>query len=141
MATRSSTPAAPDTTGRFTRPGSEGGRPQRGRRSRVRWIIVGLCFAGLPVNYVDRANLSVALPKMSDELGFGPGVEGLVLGAFFASYALFQLPVGHLVDRFGARIVFAVAGFWWSLFTAATALAGSVASLLGFRFALGVGEA
>src|SRR3954471_12315272 len=137
MATRSTTPTAPGS-GRFQRPGS----PQRHQpRTKVRWVIVGLCFAGLTVNYVDRANLSVALPKMSDELGFGPGVEGFVLGAFFASYALFQLPVGHLVDRFGARIVFAVAGFWWSLFTAATALAGSVASLLGFRFALGVGEA
>jgi ACS family glucarate transporter-like MFS transporter len=37
--------------------------------------------------------------------------------------------------------VFAVAGLWWSIFTAATALVGGVASLLGFRFALGAGEA
>src|SRR3954453_11279070 len=138
MATRSSPTPGATTTGRFSRPGAE--QPPQ-PRSKVRWMIGGLCFAGLTVNYVDRANLSVALPRMSDELGFGPGVEGLVLGAFFASYALFQLPVGHLVDRFGARIVFAVAGFWWALFPAATALAGSVASLLGFRFALGVGEA
>jgi ACS family glucarate transporter-like MFS transporter len=125
--------------GRFTRPGQA---PRAtGRRSRIRWLIVGLCFAGLTINYVDRANLSVALPKMSKELGFGPGVEGLVLAAFFASYAICQLPVGHLVDRLGARIVFAFAGLWWSLFTAATALVQSVASLIGFRFALGVGEA
>jgi MFS transporter, ACS family, D-galactonate transporter len=140
MATRSSTPATP-TQGRFTRPGQEPTTTRREPRSRVRWMIVGLCFAGLTVNYVDRANLSVALPKMSDELGFGPGVEGVVLAMFFASYAICQLPVGHLVDRLGARIVFAVAGLWWSIFTAATALVGSVASLLGFRFALGAGEA
>ena len=139
MATRSSTPATP-TQGRFTRPGQEPTRRSE-PRSRVRWMIVGLCFAGLTVNYVDRANLSVALPKMSDELGFGPGVEGVVLAMFFASYAICQLPVGHLVDRLGARIVFAVAGLWWSIFTAATALVGGVASLLGFRFALGAGEA
>ena len=136
MATRSTTPTAPGS-GRFQRPG----QPQRQPRTKVRWVIVSLCFAGLTVNYVDRANLSVALPKMSDELGFGPGVEGLVLGAFFASYAFFQLRVGHLVDRLGARIVFAVAGLWWSIFTAATALANSVASLIAFRLALGVGEA
>ena len=113
--------------GRFTRPGE----PPAQRRSRTRWLIVGLCFAGLSVNYVDRANLSVALPKMSAELGFGPGVEGLVLGMFFASYAVFQLPVGHYVDRLGARLVFAVAGLWWSLFTAATALVHSVLALVG----------
>src|SRR5689334_9995835 len=124
--------------GRFTRPG----RPPRatGRRSRVRWLIVGLCFAGLTVNYVDRANLSVALPKMSKELGFGPEVEGLVLAAFFASYAVFQLPVGHYVDKVGARIMFAIAGLWWSVFTATTALVQSVAALLGCRLALGIGE-
>jgi MFS transporter, ACS family, D-galactonate transporter len=136
MATRGSTPAAP-TTGRFTRSGP-GGTPER--RSRVRWIIVGLCFAGLTINYVDRANLSVALPKMSHDLGFGPGVEGLVLAAFFASYAVFQLPIGHLVDRVGARVMFAVAGLWWSVFTAATALVNSVVALLVCRLALGVGE-
>src|SRR4051794_23012800 len=124
--------------GRFTRPGQP---PRAARRSRIRWLIVGLCFAGLTINYVDRANLSVALPKMSKELGFGPGVEGLVLAAFFASYAVLQLPVGHLVDRFGARIMFAVAGLWWSVFTAATALVQSVATLLTCRLALGAGEA
>src|SRR4051794_16278282 len=123
--------------GRFTRPGQP---PRAARRSRIRWLIVGLCFAGLTINYVDRANLSVALPKMSHDLGFGPGVEGLVLAAFFASYAVFQLPIGHLVDRVGARVMFAVAGLWWSVFTAATALVNSVVALLVCRLALGVGE-
>src|SRR3954453_14694025 len=132
-----STPTTQERTWRHQGPAA----PARGPRTKVRWIIVGLCFAGLTVNYVDRANLSVALPSMSKELGFGPEVEGLVLGAFFLSYALLQLPVGHLVDRFGARIMFAISGLWWSLFTAATALAGSVAALLGFRLALGAGEA
>src|SRR3954453_19652403 len=132
-----STPTTQERTWRHQGPAA----PARGPRTKVRWIIVGLCFAGLTVNYVDRANLSVALPSMSKELGFGPEVEGLVLGAFFLSYALLQLPVGHLVDRFGARIMFAISGLWWSLFTAATALVGGVASLLGFRFALGAGEA
>src|SRR3954468_5741543 len=137
MATRDSTTPGATTTGRFSRPGAE--QPPQ-PRSKVRWMIVGLCFAGLTVNYVDRANLSVALPKMSDELGFGPGVEGLVLAAFFASYALFQLPVGHLVDRFGARVMFGSAGLGGWRFTAATALVNSVFALLGCRLALGVGE-
>src|ERR671929_2353195 len=72
---------------------------QAGPRTKIRWAIVGLCFLGLTINYIDRANLSVALPKMKSELGLGPSVEGVVLAAFFASYALFQLPAGHFVDR------------------------------------------
>src|SRR5690242_1797500 len=113
----------------------------RGPRTNVRWAIVGMCFLGLTINYIDRANLSVALPKMKSELGLGPSAEGVILAAFFASYAVFQLPAGHLVDRLGARIVFAVAGLWWSIFTAATAIAQSFAALVGFRLALGAGEA
>jgi ACS family glucarate transporter-like MFS transporter len=100
-----------------------------------------MCFLGLTINYIDRANLSVALPKMKSELGLGPSAEGVILAAFFASYAIFQLPAGHLVDRLGARIVFAVAGLWWSIFTAATAIAQTFAALFGFRLALGAGEA
>jgi MFS transporter, ACS family, D-galactonate transporter len=91
----------PATGARFRRrPGAAG------PRTKVRWAIVGLCFLGLTINYVDRANLSVALPKMKTELHLGPSVEGVVLAAFFASYALFQLPAGHFIDKLGARIMF-----------------------------------
>ena len=82
--------------------------------------MVGMCFFGLTINYVDRSNLSVALPKMRTDLGLGPGVEGVVLAAFFASYAVFQLPAGRAVDRWGERIVNAFAVAWWSIFTVLT---------------------
>jgi MFS transporter, ACS family, D-galactonate transporter len=136
MATHTGPSTAQPTHGpRFRR-----GPADAGKRTKVRWGIVGLCFLGLTINYVDRANLSVALPKMKSELHLGPSVEGAVLAAFFASYALFQLPAGHFIDRLGARIMFGIAGLWWSIFTAATALAQSFAALLGFRLALGAGE-
>ncbi|HEY2636782.1 MAG TPA: MFS transporter, partial [Solirubrobacteraceae bacterium] len=112
-----------------------------GRKGRVRWGMVTLCFLGLTINYVDRSNLSVALPQMSKDLHLGAGVEGIALGAFFGSYALFQLPFGHWVDRFGERIVYTIAVVWWSIFSAATAAAQGLASLIGLRLALGAGEA
>jgi MFS transporter, ACS family, D-galactonate transporter len=61
--------------------------------------MVAMCFFGLTVNYVDRSNLSVALPKMKTALHLGPGAEGVVLAAFFASYAVFQLPAGKASGR------------------------------------------
>lgn len=110
-------------------------------RGHRRWVMVGLCFLGLTVNYVDRSNLSVALPKMKTALHLGPGVEGVVLAAFFASYAVFQLPFGHLVDRWGEKIVNAFAVAWWSVFTALTAATQNFASLIAVRLGLGAGEA
>lgn len=68
------------------------------------------------------------------------GRMSYVLGAFFLTYALFQIPLGTLADRFGARAVLAVSIAAWSLVTAATGLADSFAFLLVIRLMLGVTE-
>jgi ACS family glucarate transporter-like MFS transporter len=101
---------------------------------------VWACFAGTSINYLDRANLSIAMPKIVDEFHISATLEGLILGAFFWTYALFQLPSGHFIDRIGARIMYAVAVVWWSVFTALTAVATGFASLFGYRLGLGIGE-
>jgi len=89
---------------------------------------------------LDRANVSIAMPKIVEEFHISHTLEGLALGAFFWTYALFQLPAGHLIDRFGARIMYTFAVVWWSVFTALTAVANSFGSLFGYRLGLGVGE-
>ncbi len=109
--------------------------------TKFRWFMVFLAFLAIVTNYMDRANLSVALPYMNAELHLTSGESGLILGAFFWTYAAFQIPAGMLVDRLGAKAVFAAAVVWWSIFTMATGLARGAASLLGLRFLLGVGEA
>ena len=52
-----------------------------------------------------------------------------------------QMPFGWFVDRVGARIALPLAVGWWSVFTALTAAATSVAGMFGCRLMLGVGEA
>ena len=118
-----------------------GGRRVRTLMPPARWLMVWLCFAALAVNYTDRANLAVAAPGIKRALGLDDTVMGLLLGSFFWTYAIMQLPAGWLVDRFGARLMFPLAVCWWSLFTALTAAANSAASLFGFRLLLGAGEA
>jgi ACS family glucarate transporter-like MFS transporter len=101
---------------------------------------VWACFAGTSINYLDRANLSIAMPKIVDEFHISATLEGLILGAFFWTYALFQLPAGHFIDKLGARVMYTFAVVWWSVFTALTAVSTGFASLFGFRLGLGVGE-
>ncbi len=108
---------------------------------RVRWLMIGLCFLATAINYIDRANLAVAAPSIQQELGLSPALMGVILSGFFYTYAIMQLPSGWVADRIGARITYAVAVVWWSLFTAATAAASSFANMLGLRLALGIGEA
>ena len=59
-----------------------------------RWSIVALLFLASMINYLDRATLSVALPLISVSLNLAAGTKGLLLSAFFCSYALMQVPVG-----------------------------------------------
>ena len=107
---------------------------------KVRWMVVGMCFLGTSINYLDRANLSIAMPDITKEFGISHTFEGLILGAFFWTYAVFQLPSGHFVDKIGARVTYAFAVVWWSVFTGLTAAATGAASLFGYRLGLGVGE-
>jgi MFS family permease len=64
-----------------------------------------------------------------------------VLGAFFLTYALFQIPMGTLADRYGARAVLALSIAAWSLVTMLTGFVPTVAALLVIRLLLGVTEA
>jgi ACS family D-galactonate transporter-like MFS transporter len=108
---------------------------------KMRWMVIFLCFLATAINYVDRANLAVAAPQIEKALGIGPAEMGLLLSGFFWTYALMQMPFGWFVDRVGARIALPLAVGWWSLFTALTAAASSVATMFGCRLLLGIGEA
>ena len=108
---------------------------------KIRWIMIFMGCAANAINYIDRANLAVAVPSIRHELGISAAVMGAILGAFFWSYAAMQMPFGWLADRIGARIALAAAVLWWSVSTILTATARSVGSLTGYRLLLGVGEA
>ena len=107
----------------------------------ARWTMIILCCLANTINYVDRANLAVAAPSMQGELGIDPAMMGVILSGFFWTYSVMQLPFGWFADRVGARVSLALAVVWWSAFTALTAAARGVATLLGLRLLLGVGEA
>jgi MFS family permease len=105
-----------------------------------RWGLVGLLFVATFINYLDRATISVALPLISIDLHLGPETKGLVLSAFFWSYALMQIPVGWCADRWNLRWLYAGLFAVWSVACGLTGFAGSLLVLLLLRILLGVGE-
>lgn len=108
--------------------------------NRRRWTIVGLLFTASLINYFDRATISFALPLISQDLHLGPEAKGVLLSAFFWSYALMQIPMGVLADRVNLRWLYAAAFALWSLSQGLIGLAGSLHALIAFRVLLGVGE-
>ena len=111
------------------------------RPTRVRHLVLGLTVAAYFITYMDRVNISSAVPVIQKELGYSMVTVGWILSSFRWGYALFQIPGGWLGDRIGPRRALALIVTWWSIFTSATALAWSATSMAGFRFLFGVGEA
>ena len=110
------------------------------RYPKIRWLMITFCFFAIAINYIDRINLAIAAPHIKADLGLDDTSMGLILGAFFWTYALMQIPAGRLIDRLGARAGLAIAVGWWSMFTVFTAFGRGFASLFGARLLLGIGE-
>jgi ACS family glucarate transporter-like MFS transporter len=111
------------------------------KRTNVRWIIGLFMFAALAINYLDRAVMSAAAPAIMHDLHINAEEMGIIMSAFFWSYALFQIPAGWLADKIGQRLTLAGAVIWWSVATAVTALAKTTGGLIGARIFMGLGEA
>ncbi|MBN3761657.1 MFS transporter [Burkholderia sp. Ac-20365] len=116
--------------------------------TRVRYVILLLIFAITTFNYADRATLSVTGSAMRAEFGFDAIRMGYIFSAFSWAYVLSQIPAGWLLDRFGARRVYAASIFLWSLFTLLQSTIGllgsgaaAVTALFVLRFMMGAAEA
>ncbi|MGC2111491.1 MAG: MFS transporter [Candidatus Korobacteraceae bacterium] len=92
------------------------------------------------INYVDRGNLSIAAPMLKEELGISAVRLGILLSAFFWTYACLQPVSGWLVDRLDVNWVMAAGFFLWSAATAATGIVHTFAALFVLRLLLGIGE-
>ena len=116
------------------------------KKTKVRWIILGILFMVTAVNYADRATIAIAGPVISKDLGLNAAQMGWIFSAFGWAYVVAQLPGGWLLDRYGSKMVYAGSLALWSLFTMAQGLVGfitgglAVLTLFALRFALGVAE-
>jgi MFS family permease len=111
------------------------------RRTRVRLSVMAfLCVLSF-LTYYDRQCIVRAQESIQESLAINDRQMGLVLGAFWLAYALFEIPGGWMGDRFGARMTLTRIVLAWSLFTALTGAATGLVSLLVYRFLFGAGEA
>ena len=108
--------------------------------SRLRWNIIFILLIAAVVNYLDRANLSIANTTISKEFGFSSTQMGLLLSAFLWPYAIANLPAGWLVDKFGPKKMFSWALGLWSGFTILAGFVNGYAMFYGLRMLLGVSE-
>src|SRR5580700_5987677 len=81
---------------------------------RRRWRIAWLLGFGVLVNYFDRVNLSVSQAALNTTFGISAVTFGYLSGAYSWTYAICQLPVGVLLDKFGIKRIGRLSTLLWS---------------------------
>jgi len=78
-----------------------------------RWIrIIPVALIMYTIAFIDRANISLALPKISQDLHLDPQQAGTLADIFFWGYLALQIPAGHLAKhRSPKKFISVLAGF------------------------------
>ncbi|WP_404784942.1 MFS transporter [Altericista sp. CCNU0014] len=110
-----------------------------------RWQIPAVLAVTIVINYFNRNNLSLALPRLAQDFGWSDrevGSKGeLLLAAFYVSYALSNMLMSPAAERFGPKrsVMMTICAF--SLVTILSAPLGySLSALIVLRLLLGLGE-
>ncbi len=95
--------------------------------------------AGYFMSYLLRAVNAVVAPDLVRDVGLSPAQLGLLTAAYLGAFALFQLPLGVLLDRYGPRKVQTSLLCIASAGCLAFAAAPGFASLFAARAVIGLG--
>jgi sugar phosphate permease len=106
-----------------------------------RWTrIIPVALVMYTIAFIDRTNISLALPRISRDLHLDPQQAGTVAGIFFWGYLALQIPGGHLAKHWSPKKFISVLLVAWSLFAVGCGLARTYRELLVLRLLLGVAE-
>lgn len=106
-----------------------------------RWLIFGLLNSLFVLSMLYRTSSAVIAPDLSRDLSLDYHDLGLLGGMFFYAFALVQLPIGAVLDRFGARRSMTGLNLLAAVGAIVFALAGGLTGGLIGRAMLGLGMA
>ncbi len=109
----------------------------------MRWALLALLAMGALIAFVDRINISAALAvdPFKEHFNLSNLDRGWVNSAFFWSYAVFQIPMGWVVDRYGVKRPYAICFCVWCLASAAIGVMPALWGLILMRLIVGAAEA
>lgn len=106
-----------------------------------RWLrIIPIALLMYTISFINRTNISLALPAISRDLHLSASQAGGVAGIFFWGYLLLQIPGGYIAERWSAKRLIAVMLAAWGLCAIGCGLAQNWQQLVVMRFLLGVSE-
>lgn len=106
---------------------------------RVAMIMMASLFGLGMSNLFVRSSMGVLAPELAADLNLSPVILGATASAFFFAYAIFQIPGGMLLDRFGPRRVITGLFALNAIGTLAFSFAPDGWTMLVSRIVMGIG--
>lgn len=112
---------------------------QLSKRFHWAWLVLGICFIDLFINYSVRLGYGVVLPEMIRTLEFGRAAGGTIYNSYLFVYILVTPFTGYLTDRLGARRVITVCLLILGIGVAAMGTVGNLKEACLFYALVGLG--
>src|SRR6266403_1350282 len=106
-----------------------------------RWLrILPFATVTYALSFINRANVSQALPSMSRELHLNSAQAGTIAGIFFWGYLVLQVPGGYLATRWSTKWFVSILLVIWGSAAVGCGFVHSGSQMWMMRFLLGVAE-
>jgi sugar phosphate permease len=104
-----------------------------------RWLrIIPAALITYTIAYIDRVNVSMALPSMSRDLRMDSVQAGNVAGIFFWGYLLLQIPGAQIANRWSAKRFISILLVAWGIAAVGCGLVQTWHELWAMRLLLGI---
>lgn len=98
--------------------------------SPYRWVVLAVSVVAFVQTHLHRLGFAALIPIFVADLGLSYAAAGTIQTAYFWTYTVTQVPIGLIVDRFGARrvmlVCMALLGLGAAAFSASTSFAASI---------------
>ena len=111
------------------------------RATTVRYRALAWLTVAAGLAYLCRNAVGVAESAIRDELGLTLEQSGWFMGAFFWSYAIFQVPSGWFAERLGTRIALSIFALGWSAAMLGISIAPGFWLLIVAQLTMGIAQA
>jgi MFS family permease len=109
-------------------------------RDRKAWIVVGMMFCFMLINFADKAVIGLAAVPIMTELKLTNTEFGWIGSTFFFLFSISAVLVGFLVNHVKTKWVLAVSALIWALAQLPMIGTVSLSVLIASRIILGAGE-
>lgn len=106
-----------------------------------RWLIYAVLSSLYVFSMFHRVSVAIITPDLVKELRLNPEQLGFLGAAFFYAFALTQIPLGLLLDRYGPRLLITILALAGSAGSLVFASATDLSSAFWSRALIGVGMA